>query len=71
MEAPLECDYLIIRNSYYGSPADYLMPFQCAGIVVIDGSNSKKMQEQWHIARDSLETQVYFLPEQGALVKRY
>ena len=70
-EYPLECDYLIVRNGYYGNPEDYLTPFQCANTVIIDGSNSKKMQQQWRSAQDSLTTQIYFLPEQGAWVKRY
>jgi competence protein ComEC len=68
---PLECDYLIVRNSYYGNPEDYLAPFQCAGTVIVDGSNSKNMQQQWYVAQDSLKVQVYFLPEQGAWMKRY
>jgi hypothetical protein len=68
---PLECDCLIVRNSYYGNPEDYLAHFQCAGTVIVDGSNSKNMQQQWHVAQDSLKAQVYFLPEQGAWRKRY
>jgi len=68
---PLECDYLIVRNSYYGAPADYLAPFQCNNTIIIDGSNSKKMQQQWHSAQDSLEIPIYLVPKQGAWVKRY
>jgi len=70
-ESPHECDYLIVRNGYYGSPEDYLVPFQDVGVVIVDGSNSRKMQQQWHVAQDSLATQVYLLQEQGAWRKRY
>jgi len=70
-EAPLECDYLIVRNSYYGNTMDYLSSFQCAGTVIVDGSNSQKMQEQWQLAQDSLDLSVHFLSKQGAMVKRY
>ncbi|MCL2042186.1 MAG: ComEC family competence protein [Bacteroidales bacterium] len=70
-ETPLDCDYLIIRNSYYGEPSDYLSHFQCANTVIVDGSNSKKMQQQWRHAQDSLASPVYFPAEQGAWRKRY
>ena len=70
-ENPLECDYLIVRNSYYGNPETYLAPFQCTGAVIIDDSNAKKMQQQWHAAQDSLTLPVYFLAEQGAWRKGY
>ena len=70
-ETPLDCDYLIIRNGYYGEPSDYLAHFQRTASVIVDGSNSKKMQQQWHDAQDSLASPVYFLAEQGAWRKRY
>jgi competence protein ComEC len=70
-ETPLECDYLIVRNSYYGTPEEYLAPFRCAKDVIVDGSNSRKMQQQWHVAQDSLTLPVYFLAEQGAWRKGY
>ena len=70
-ETTLECDCLIIRNSYYGNPADYLTQFQCNATVIIDGSNSKKMQERWRIAQDSIDIPVYFLSDKGAWVKQY
>ncbi|MCL2510781.1 MAG: ComEC family competence protein [Bacteroidales bacterium] len=70
-ETPLECDYLIVRNSYYGTPADYLAPFQCTGTIIVDGSNSRKTQQQWRTANDSLTLPIHFLSEQGAWIKRY
>jgi hypothetical protein len=65
-ETSIECDCLIVRNGYYGTPEDYLAPFQGAAAVIIDGSNSRKMQQQWHTVQNSLVSPVYFLQEQGA-----
>ena len=71
VENPQKCDYLIVRNSYYGNPEDYFAPFHDVGAVIVDGSNSRKMQQQWREAQDSLTVQIHLLPTQGAWKKRY
>lgn len=62
-------DYLLIREGRYGQPEDYLLSYDCKNIIV-DGSNTRWMLQQWHRQRDSMIRNVQILPQEGALVKQ-
>lgn len=66
---PFQCDYLLIREGYYGNPDDYLPPFNCKNIIV-DGSNTRWMIQQWEQKQDSISPKIQILSQQGALIKR-
>jgi competence protein ComEC len=66
---PLRCDYLVVRNGYYGDPDEWIAPFDCEKII-IESSNSRAMQEKWVAAKSAIP-KIHILSRNGALVEKY
>lgn len=68
-DGTLSCDYLIVRNGYWGEPEEFYAPFDCKKIL-IDGSNSRAMQQKW-LAAKATRPDIHILQRDGAVIEKF